>query len=296
MSNHLYVVILTLNAVEHIKRLLTALTTVSIPMRVIVIDNGSTDGTRDYLSSIHSDGLIYVPNETNIGVAAGWNLGIRIATANGAQAVLVVGHDTWPMPGTVERLIALLQEGVPFVTGTSVPYDTPETAVALPPQGSALLAAPDFSFFLMGLGVVEVLGRFDATTGNISPWDMGLFDRQFAPAYFEDGDYHIRLQRAGIFAARDPGALFRHDCSLTLRSTPAVAQQNQTTFNENAQKFAKKWGALPHQLDVPAQARPLNVTDEQWTRMTGGRPVIELNRAELAEQARAVYARYGIAA
>ena len=244
---------------------------------------------------MQGEGLIFVANEGNVGVAAGWNQGIRMALTNGTQAVLVCGHDTWPMPGAIHRLLYFLQAGVPFITGTAVPYDAPEIPTGEVGPSDTLIAAPDYSFFLIPVRTIQALAMHEAQSGaRISPWQLGLFDEGFRGAYFEDGDHHTRLHRAGIFAARDPGAIFRHDCSLTLRTTPAVAQMNQQTFRANGDYFRQKWGGLPHEIDTPPQARPLNVTDEQWAAMTAGRAVIELNPAQLVAQAIAVYARYGL--
>lgn len=297
MSDYLYVVILALNPGTHLKRLLAAVSTLKVVTRAIVIDQGSTDGTREWLRTVQGDGLILVTNEANIGVAAGWNQGIRIAMANRAQAVLVCGHDTWPMPGAIERLVKHAEAGVPFITGTAVAYDTPDTPIAPLAPTDPLLAAPDFSCFLLPVKTLVALGMHEAQQpGEVNPWGLGFFDEEFYPAFFEDNSYHYRLYRAGFFAARDPLALFRHDCSLTLRSTPAVAEQNVTSFRENAERFRKKWGGLPHELDMPAQARPGNVTDEQWQAMTGGREVQQLDPVACAEQAKSVYAQYGVAA
>ncbi len=296
MSQYLYAIVLTLNALDHVKRLIRALASTQVATRVIAIDNGSTDGTRDWLAeAAKTSGLIYVPNEGNIGVARGWNLGIRIAIANGAQAMLIAGHDTWPMPGAVERLILLLQEGVPFITGTAVAYETPEASCTALTKDCPLLAAPDFSFFAVTTRTIELLAVHEAKTGvQVSPWELGIFDGQFLMSYWEDQDYHMRLHQAGLLAARDPFALFRHDCSLTLRNNPEIAKLNQTTFPQNAELFRKKYGALPHQLDRPPQARPLNVGDAEWQQMSGGREVRELPRDEVIAQAKAVYAQYGI--
>jgi len=300
-STLLYVVTLTLNGLAHTQALIRALAESTIPLRVIVLDQASTDGTLDWLRQLKGRGHLVLPLEFNIGVAAGWNLGIRTAIANGAQAVLVCGNDTAPMPGTVERLVAHVRAGVPLITGTAAaynaPYEAPATPVsAAPPADAPLWAAPDFSFFLLSGITIETLARHEATTGaNISPWELGLFDSRFTPAYFEDNDFHLRLHRAGLFAGRDPQALFRHDCSLTIRTNPQIAAENTETFRRNAEFFRQKWGGLPHELpDMPLQARPLNVSDAQWEQMTGGRPVLQIDYATQVAVARQVYERYGI--
>lgn len=306
------VIVATLNNREHAARLIDALSQVrDIPLRLIAVDNGSTDGTVEWLRTMP---VTVIDNEKNLGAAAAWNLGLRVAVANNADAVLLCGNDTAPMPGTVERLYGLLQQGVLFVTGTQVPYDTPVTPVdPVCPADQCLVAAPDFSFAMFRPVVLMAIGQWDAAVAHqvtqqaqqagqplpaavMEPWSWGYFDARYTLGYGEDNDYHMRAKHAGVPLLRDEGALFRHDCSLTIRTHPELAEVNQReNFRRNMELFKAKWGDVPANLDVP-QARPGNVTDEQWAALSGNRAVIELPRDEAVAAARAVYARYGISA
>src|SRR5690349_15108709 len=55
------------------------------PYEIIVIDNGSSDGTREYLESKareldrSRDNLVLILNEKNLGVAPAWNQGLKAA-------------------------------------------------------------------------------------------------------------------------------------------------------------------------------------------------------------------------
>lgn len=317
----LHVITATYNGLSYTQRLIAALTRLAMPVRVVVVDNGSTDDTVDWLTSLRmAVGDKQVPlvpltiqviaNQTNLGAASAWNQGIRFALANGAEHILVVGNDTIPMPGTIERLIAAADSGVALITGTAVDYATPEHPVPKAQPSDPLIAAPDFSFFLVTRQTIEVLAQWDAS-GDFSramraresnqplpplamnPWEYGLFDSRYFPAYFEDNDYHARCHLAGVMALRDSGAVFRHETSQTLKSNPEIAQLNEQTFRRNAELFRAKFGKLPHELSLD-HARPLNVTDERWNQMSGGRPVQEIDRTEAALQARNLYDRYKI--
>src|ERR1035437_10587452 len=141
----MFVITATLNGIEYTKQLLDCLGKISTErLHLVIVDQGSTDGTAEFLASLRyqqtdgtagppltANGLTLIPQEGNTGVASAWNLGIRIALHNRADKILVVGNDTMPMPGTVERLSALISEGIQFVTGTAVPYNKPECMVAL---------------------------------------------------------------------------------------------------------------------------------------------------------------------
>lgn len=302
-------IVATLNNREHTARLIDALSQVQgIPLRLIAVDNGSTDGTVEWLRTLP---VTVIDNEKNLGAAAAWNLGLRVAVANNADAILLCGNDTAPMPGTVERLYALLQQGVLFVTGTQVPYDTPVAPVPLCGADEALVAAPDFSFAMFRPIVLMAVGQWDAAVAHqvtqqaqqakqplpavvMEPWIWGMFDARLTPAYHEDVDYHIRAKQAGVPLLRDEGALFRHDCSLTIRTHPELAELNQReTFKRGAELIKAKWGDYTA-LEIQ-QARPSNVSDDQWNALSGGRAVLELPRDEAIAQNKAVYARYGLA-
>src|ERR1035437_240793 len=118
----LHVITATLGNLDHTKELLRALGKAAekVPMRVIVVDNGSKDDTVPYLTTWGTAIQLFC-FERNTGVATAWNTGIRFAMANNADAILVCGNDTAPLPGTVERLYAAIQSGIPFITGTECP-------------------------------------------------------------------------------------------------------------------------------------------------------------------------------
>ena len=307
----LHVVIATLDNVAHTKELIRCLQLVrGMPgLRVIVVDNGSTDETLSWLPSFSA--ITVLGFQQNQGVASAWNGGIRFAVTDGASTILVAGNDTAPLPGTVEKLYRHIQDGALFVSGTQVPYETPATTQWDDDPSLPFLLAPDYSFFMFSTAIVggiasrdievEVRSKLEWEKQNpgkpypmmMLPWDYGVFDSGFQLAYFEDNDHHMRAAQAGIPCLRDQTAAFRHDCSLTIRSHPELAAANQQTFPANAERFRQKWGALPHEIGI-SSARPLNVTDEQWARMTGGRQVQEIPRSRAIEEARRLYAANGV--
>lgn len=246
----LYAVTVTLDGLEHTQALVEAIRAASIPLRLIVIDNGSSDGTREWLSALHGAGQVVVLNEGNAGVASAWNQGMRIAIANGADAILVCNNDTAPFPGTIERLSALVASGCTFVTGTEVPYETPASEVSPPRRGDPLFLSPDFALFLVGVPAIMALARRDAATAATLVTDFGFFDTRYFPAYFEDNDYHLRLSAAGIPAVRDPAAMFRHRRSLTIRTHPELARLSGQQWSANRLRFESK------QRDLASGSRP----------------------------------------
>ncbi len=79
----LSVVVPTYNRLQRLKRVLAALDAQVFPrdeFEVIVVSDGSTDGTDEYLRSLERTGLSFA-SQANAGPAAARNLGVELARA-----------------------------------------------------------------------------------------------------------------------------------------------------------------------------------------------------------------------
>jgi len=100
-------------------------------------------------------------------------------------------------------------------------------------------------------GIVSVLEgqRFCLFWLNRAAYEaVGSFDEVFAPAYFEDNDYHYRLTLAG-WEAPCVYTPIRHENSATMK---AVSMQERETvhherFRVCQRVYTQKWGGLPGQ-------------------------------------------------
>lgn len=99
------VVIVTYNAMRWLERCFTSLRSSTIPLNVIVIDNGSTDGTQQKLKTDFSE-VEFIQSEKNLGFGPANNIGIKLAYEKGAEHVLLLNQDTWIEPEVVEKLIS----------------------------------------------------------------------------------------------------------------------------------------------------------------------------------------------
>jgi GT2 family glycosyltransferase len=98
------VVVLTWNGREDTLACLGSLAaTTGATLRVIVVDNGSSDGTASAVRAGFPD-VELVRSEQNLGFAGGNNLGIRRALELGVEHVLVLNNDTEVEPGAVAAL------------------------------------------------------------------------------------------------------------------------------------------------------------------------------------------------
>ena len=103
---HVAVVVLCWNGREDTLACLASLERMRWPrLTVIVVDNGSTDGT---LEAVRRDfpGATAIRSDENLGFAEGNNVGLRAALEAGADYVLLLNNDTIADQALVEALVA----------------------------------------------------------------------------------------------------------------------------------------------------------------------------------------------
>lgn len=98
--------------------------------RLVAVDNGSTDATRDYLRSLPLGGAIF--NQANLGCGVAWNQG---ALAQQAEWTIVMNNDVLVSAGWIENMIdAAERHGLKMISPALVEggldYDFDAFAVA----------------------------------------------------------------------------------------------------------------------------------------------------------------------
>jgi GT2 family glycosyltransferase len=86
----------------------SVLSTASTPVDIILVDNCSTDGS-DLEIERRFPAVTVIRNQTNLGFAAGTNVGIRRALKNGADCVLLLNNDAVLDHSAVQVMCSALQ-------------------------------------------------------------------------------------------------------------------------------------------------------------------------------------------
>ena len=104
-DRHVAVVVLSLDGRDLTLACLASLQRLSWDgtLTVIVVDNGSRDGTSEDVRAAFPD-VVVLRSETNVGFAAGNNIGIRAALDAGADGVMLLNNDTEVDPRALTEL------------------------------------------------------------------------------------------------------------------------------------------------------------------------------------------------
>ncbi|GEL12390.1 Glycosyltransferase, GT2 family [Flavobacterium glycines] len=103
-----FVIIVTYNGIKWIEQCLNSVLNNSFTVDVIVIDNGSTDGTPEFIELNFNQVILLKQNE-NIGFGGANNIGIKKAYKEGADYVFLLNQDAWVEPDTIVKLIKAQQ-------------------------------------------------------------------------------------------------------------------------------------------------------------------------------------------
>ncbi len=107
----IYAIIVTYNAMRRswIDLCLTSMKKSTVNVIPIVVDNGSTDGTREHVVSNHPS-AIWLPQEKNLGFGQANNVGIKFALDHQADYILLLNQDATIKPDTVEQMLKVCDE------------------------------------------------------------------------------------------------------------------------------------------------------------------------------------------
>ena len=100
------IVIVTYNTKDLIQRCLDHLASNLRDCEIIVVDNGSIDGTYHLLKKNYPKVKLY-RTETNLGFGGANNIGFSYARG---EYVILLNSDAFPHPGAIEKAIQLMDE------------------------------------------------------------------------------------------------------------------------------------------------------------------------------------------
>ncbi|MBN1259948.1 MAG: glycosyltransferase family 2 protein [Anaerolineae bacterium] len=210
------VIIVTWNSGTDIVRCLDAVAKAQGPFRVIVVDNGSEDGTVSVLRERYPD-ILLIENDRNLGYTGGNNMGIERALALGSDFLLLLNDDAVVAPDAIMRLLEAAQDHPDAgLFGPSI-YAVEHPEIFLSAGGSMIggwlprhrgLGANEAGDFSQVTEVDFISGCALFARREAFEEIGGLDDRFFV--YHEDIDWCYRAKQAGFKALAVPTAKVWH--------------------------------------------------------------------------------------
>lgn len=195
-----------------------------VPCDLLVVDNASSDSTTQWLKTKDCAKVTYTDQRS---LSECWNRALKVFWTVGATQVLCLNNDVEIRPDTY-RLLA--SHGSPFVTCVSVNSreqlgETGDRSIEV--LRSSERCHPDFSAFMINKYVTD---------------RTGWFDESYFPAYAEDGDYHVRMHRAGIKALCVDLPFLHHGAQTIKTANDGEMARIRRGADMNRQRFRNKYG------------------------------------------------------
>jgi len=234
------IIILTHNELAYTRECLSSIRLrTDEPYELIVVDNGSTDGTVEYLQTQPDVRLIC--NLENRGFPAGVNQGLEIASGSN---IVLLNNDCVVTTGWLRRLLDALR--IDSRIGLVGPYSNRASGYQQVSTNYDDLSALDG--FAWGWGKrhagrvrdVERLIGFCLLLRREVVERIGLLDERFGIGCYEDDDYCRRARDAGYRLVIAEAAFIHHYGSRTFQGSGANLA---AILQENEQRYREKWNA-----------------------------------------------------
>lgn len=194
-------VVVSFNRIGLLKECLAALENQTRALdEIIVVDNGSTDGSADYVSREHPDVTLFRTGK-NLGGAGGFAWGVDIALAHGHDGVWLMDDDARPEVDAAAPLISLFESMDPEPTflASLVTAGRDKFNVRNPPGVSS---DPEKQVLANKLGGIAIdtatfvgvmINLHDAAKTHLPLADFFI--------WMDDAEYTFRLSRKGLALA-----------------------------------------------------------------------------------------------
>jgi len=221
-----------------------------VPYELILVDNGSTDNTKEMLDRL--DGAEIIRNQKNLGFGLACTQGAEKARG---EYLCFLNNDALLQPRSLNAVSADFREdsSIGAVGGKILLADghLQEAGSIVWNDGSAWGYGrgddPRLPRYEFRRPVDYCSGAFLFTPRSLFN-ELGGFDARFLPAYYEDIDYCFKVWNKGLRVIYEPRAVIRHYESASSETTETA----KGPILENRAKFVDKWRLQLEQHLPPA--------------------------------------------
>jgi glycosyltransferase involved in cell wall biosynthesis/GT2 family glycosyltransferase len=209
---------------------------------IIFVDNGSTDGTREYVSQLAAvnPGVRLIFNSRNVGFSPAVNQGLRLAKG---EVLVILNNDTIVPQDWLHPLLRHLDDrGAGLVgpvtnrTGNEAQIDAPYRT-----YGEFLAFSRAHREAHAGKAFhIRTLAMFCTAMRRDTYAEIGGLDERFEVGLFEDDDYAVRVRAAG-YAVRCAEDAFVHHFGQASFGQMASTGGYGSLFHANRRRWEEKW-------------------------------------------------------
>jgi GT2 family glycosyltransferase/spore maturation protein CgeB/tetratricopeptide (TPR) repeat protein/protein-L-isoaspartate O-methyltransferase len=222
---------------------------------LIVVDNGSTDGTQDYLRSL--SWLRLISNAENRGFPAAVNQGFAVAAGN---QVLLLNNDTIVTTGWLTRLLHALHSDPRIgLAGPCSNYVSGEQQVGVSYDDLSGLDGFAWDWSQVNRNVIQETDRLVGFCLLIRKElidAIGRLDERFGVGCFEDDDYSRRALKAGFRAVIVRDSFVHHFGGRTFVGSGVdfggIMEKNREIFRRKWEHEEQSGKPIPADALLPA--------------------------------------------
>jgi GT2 family glycosyltransferase len=200
------VVVLNWNAKDILRECILSLKRSDYPIQeIIVVDNGSTDGSATMVRRLFSD-VVLIENKVNCGAPEGRNIGISRAIREDVKYVYTLDNDLTIEPTTISELVSLMERRPDVGCAGSIIYhhDKPDLIFSAGQYinwTQNIVTTREANKRDVGqleeCAEVDYVGTGAMLTRKSVFKQVGLLDPGFIGYGYEDTDFGLRTKRAG---------------------------------------------------------------------------------------------------
>ena len=242
------IVIVTYNNLDFTKKCLESMERFNnyLNCEIIIVDNLSTDGTREYLVEYEKSHLNVkvILHHENSGFAGGNNIGIKASTGD---FVILLNNDTYVTPNWIQNLLKHFNDERIMMVGPRTNNIGNEARIAISYNSLDEMIEKSYDIYYTNADrqyEMDVLAFFCVVIKREVVDEIGLLDEIFGIGMFEDDDYCKRVQNAGYRLVCADDVFIHHHLGASFDKNP---EWKEKLFQKNKKIFEERYGKwTPH--------------------------------------------------